>query len=87
MAAIRFNAVSYASKLKDAGLNAEISDIHAEEINNILLHEIATKDDLNKNLQILEHKMVIKLGAIVVGCTFIISLLIGVLGFLLKMPV
>ena len=76
----RFNAIAYQNKLRNAGLETKIAEIHAEEIQNMLNTDIATKQDLTH----LEHKMIIKLGSLVVGCTFIISIMIAVLGFLLK---
>jgi hypothetical protein len=77
---MRFNAITYSNKLKNAGLQTEIADIHAEEMCNIINNEVATKQDL----ALLENKMIIKLGTIVIGCTFIISMMIGILGFILK---
>ena len=79
-ASTKFNGIIYQNKLKEAGLDSKIAEVHAEEVQNILNTEIATKQDLN----LLEHKMIIKLGSLVVGCTFIISVMIGVLGFLIK---
>ncbi len=82
-----FNAISYENKLKQAGLDGMIASIHAEEISNILNSEVATKHDITlvrQEILSTEYKMVIKLGSLVVGCTFIISLMITVLGFLMK---
>jgi len=80
MSTIRFNAIIFQNKLKNAGLKMEIAEIHAEEMQNLLNNEVATKQDLVH----LEHKMIIKLGSLVIGCTFIVSLMIGVLGFLIR---
>lgn len=80
MSSIRFNAIVYQNKLKDAGLNVKVAEIHAEEMQNLLNNEVSTKQDLIH----LEHKMIIKLGSLVVGCTFIISMMIGVLGFIVR---
>lgn len=80
MSTIRFNAIVYQNKLKNAGLEMKIAEIHAEEMQNLLNNEVSTKQDLVH----LEHKMIIKLGSLVIGCTFIISLMIGVLGFLIR---
>jgi len=77
---IRFNAIVYQNKLREAGLDMRIAEIHAEEMQNILNTDIATKQDLIH----LENKMIIKLGSLVVGCTFIVSMMIGILGFLLR---
>lgn len=76
----RFNAISYSARLISAGLEKKIADVHAEETANILSNEVATKQDLN----LLEKNLIIKLGSIVVTCTFIVSMMIGVLGFLHK---
>lgn len=80
MSTIRFNAIVYQNKLREAGLDMKIAEIHAEEMQNLLNTDISTKQDLVH----LEHKMIIKLGSLVVGCTFIISVMIAVLGFLIK---
>jgi len=87
MTAMRFNAIIYANRLKDAGLQSKIADIQAEELSNILNDDIATKKDieiLKLEIQSIKNDVVIKLGRLVVGSTIIISLMIGILGFLLK---
>ncbi len=76
----RFNAISYSARLTVAGLDKKIADVHAEETANILSNEVATKQDLT----LLEKNLVIKLGSIVVTCTFIVSMMIGILGFIHK---
>ena len=80
MSTLRFNAIDFQKRLRDGGLNQNLAEIHAGEIQNILTTDIATKQDLTH----LEHKMIIKLGSLVVGCTFIISIMIAVLGFIMK---
>lgn len=87
MATMRFNAISYANRLKDAGLQSKIADIQAEELSNILNDDIATKKDieiLKLEIVSIKNDVVLKLGRLVVGSTVIVSLMIGVLGFLLK---
>ena len=46
MLSIPFNAVTYAIRLKGAGMKAEIADIQAEELEHIIKNNVATKDDL-----------------------------------------
>jgi len=41
-----FNAITYANKLKNAGLEIKIADVQAEEMANIISSNLATKDDL-----------------------------------------
>lgn len=87
MANNSFNAITYQNRLIAAGLTDNASKVHAEEIQNILNSEIATRHDislLRQEILNTEHKMVIKLGSLVIGSTFIISLMIGVLSFLMK---
>lgn len=79
MVAMRFNAINYFNALKNAGLEIKIAEIHAQQISEIINNEVATKQDL----EILKNELIIKLGSVVIGCTFIISIMIGVLGFLL----
>lgn len=79
-ATTKFNGILYQDKLEVAGLSSKIAKVHAEELQTILNTDIATKQDL----ELLENKMIIKLGSLVVGCTFIISVMIGILGFLMK---
>lgn len=84
---MRFNAITYANKLKDAGLQSKIADIQAEEISNILNDDIATKKDiemLKLEITAVKNDIIIKLGRVIIGSTVIISLMIGVLGFLIK---
>ena len=58
----------------------KIAEIHAEEMQNLLNTDVATRQDLVH----LENKMIIKLGSLVITCTFIISMMIGILGFFIK---
>lgn len=84
---MRFNAITYANRLKDAGLQSKIADIQAEEISNILNDDIATKKDiemLKLEITAVKNDIIIKLGRVIIGSTVIISLMIGVLGFLIK---
>jgi len=84
---MRFNAITYSNKLKNAGLQTKIAEIHAEELGNILNDDIATKKDieiLRLEINSIKNDVVLKLGRLVIGSTIIISLMIGVLGFLLK---
>ena len=46
MATATFNAITYANKLKGAGLDTRIADVQAEEMSNFITQTLATKDDL-----------------------------------------
>ena len=46
MTTIRFNAITYANKLKKAKDNNELADIQAEELSNVVNNDLATKQDI-----------------------------------------
>lgn len=82
--ATNFNAITYQNKLKEAGINQIAAEVHASQLSDVLNMDIATKHDIaiiRQEIINTENKMVIKLGSLVVGCTFIISIMIGVFGF------
>ena len=47
MSATTFNAVTYANKLKEAGMSAKVADVQAEELVNLMNDSVATKNDIN----------------------------------------
>lgn len=72
-----FNAITYANKLKEAGMATRIADIEAEQMSDLINNDLVTKSFLASELNKLELKLTIKLGAIMVAG-------MGVLGFVLK---
>lgn len=72
-----FNAITYANKLKEAGMATRIADIEAEQMSDLINNDLVTKTFLASELSKLELKLTIKLGAIMVAG-------MGVLGFVLK---
>jgi hypothetical protein len=52
-----FNAIVYAKKLKDAGLPEKVADIQAEELSNIISHDLATKKDLLVNTDTIKNEI------------------------------
>ena len=46
MATSTFNAITYANKLKEAGMATRIADVQAEEMSNFVSNTLATKEDL-----------------------------------------
>ena len=81
MSSTPFNAITYANKLKDAGMSARIADVQAEEMTEIINSELVTKSFLETKLHELELKMIVKLGSFMVVQSGII---LAVLGFLIK---
>lgn len=90
MAAIRFNAITYANKLKNAKDNNERADIQAEELSNIINNELATKQDidslkhgtkqemalLKQDIISIKNEMIIKLGSIMVAGIVVLGMII-----------
>lgn len=77
MSASTFNAITYANKLKQAGLDGKIADVEAEQMSNLINNDLVTKTFLASELGKLELKLTIKLGAIMIAG-------MGLLGFILK---
>ena len=77
MSTTTFNAITYANKLKEAGLDTRIADVEAEQMSNLINNDLVTKTFLAGELNKLELKLTIKLGSImIVG--------MSLLGFILK---
>lgn len=77
MSASTFNAITYANKLKQAGLDGKIADVEAEQMSNLINNDLVTKTFLASELSKLELKLTIKLGAIMIAG-------MSLLGFILK---
>lgn len=78
MPVLNFNSLSYASKLKEAGMPEELANTQAEELSNIINTHLVTKTDL----ELLKNELIIKLGTLVISSTGILAVLIGIFGFL-----
>ena len=81
MLASTFNAITYANKLKGAGMAATIADVQAEEMGNLINSELVTKSFLSKELRELELKILVKVGGMMFVQT---SLILSVVGFMVK---
>jgi len=93
MAAITFDTLKYANRLKAAGAEPKIAEAEAEalaEVFELNLNEVATRDDLkhmeerlNERLEArllqLEQRMVIKLGGLMVVAIGAVATLVKIL--------
>jgi hypothetical protein len=93
MAAITFDTLKYANRLKAAGAESKIAEAEAEalaEVFELNLNEVATRDDLkhmeerlNERLEArllqLEQRMVIKLGGLMVVAIGVVATLVKIL--------
>jgi hypothetical protein len=81
-----FDTLDFANKLKAAGLAPQIAETQAElqaEIqNNLIKHELATKEDLKlleckleSKIDSVESRLLVKLGGIMVGCSALLGTL------------
>jgi len=77
MTASTFNAITYANKLKKAGLDIKIADVQAEEMSNFITGTLATKEDLRS----LEYRIIIKVGVMMIAQS---TLLLTIIGLLLR---
>jgi len=76
-----FNAIAYANKLKEAGLNGKVAEVEAEEMSNLINNDLVTKTFLSGELRNLEYRMIIKVGIMMVAQS---TLLLTIIGLLLK---
>jgi hypothetical protein len=93
MAAITFDTLKYANRLKAAGAEPKIAEAEAEalaEVFGLNLNEVATRDDLkhmeerlNERLEArllqLEQRMIIKLGGLMVVAIGAVATLVKIL--------
>jgi hypothetical protein len=93
MAAITFDTLKYANRLKAAGAEPKIAEAEAEalaEVFELNLNEVATRDDLkhmeerlNERLEArllqLEQRMVIKLGGLMIVAIGAVATLVKIL--------
>jgi len=93
MAAITFDTLKYANRLKAAGAEPKIAEAEAEalaEVFELNLNEVATRDDLkhmeerlNERLEArllqLEQRMIIKLGGLMVVAIGAVATLVKIL--------
>ncbi|HEY8219512.1 MAG TPA: DUF1640 domain-containing protein [Methylobacter sp.] len=93
MAAITFDTLKYANRLKAAGAEPKVAEAEAEalaEVFELNLNEVATRDDLkhmeerlNERLETrllqLEQRMVIKLGGLMVVAIGAVATLVKIL--------
>lgn len=48
MVSTTFNAITYANKLKEAGMATKVADVQAEELVNLMNDSVATKSDITQ---------------------------------------
>ena len=89
MASITFDTLKFSKRLKDAGVPDKQAEAEAEalsEVFEINFKEMATKEDLkaleerlSDRMTMLEQRMTIKLGALMVAAVGIVAILVKLL--------
>lgn len=82
MNTLTFDTPKFANKLKAAGADARPAEAGAEalsEVPELNLREIVTKELLQQELRLLEQRMVIKLGGLMVLAVGIVAALVKLL--------
>ena len=89
MNATNFDSLSYANRLKAAGMDAGLAEVQASAMTEVIhghLQTLSTKQevqqlghDLRKDMQLLEQRMVIKLGSLMVLAIGVVATLVKVL--------
>ena len=82
MPIIAFDTLKYAKRLKDSGVPDKQAEAEAEALAEVLevnLKDLATKEDLRRDLRELEQRMIIKLGGMMVAAIAIVATLVKLL--------
>ena len=82
MSAIAFDTLKYSKRLKEAGVPDKQAEAEAEALAEVLevnLKDLATKEDLRRDLCELEQRMVIKLGGMMMASIAIVATLVKLL--------
>jgi hypothetical protein len=64
--AVAFDTLAYAKRLRNAGCSEQLAEVQAEALAAIVTDHIATKQDirdLEHRLEVLEHRLTLRLGA------------------------
>ena len=75
----RFDSLGYVRRLEQAGVDRSVAEAHADAARDFLLDELFTKGELQSQLALLEQRITIKLGAMLVVAVGAIVALEGVL--------
>jgi len=82
MTTITFDTLKFANTLKSAGTpyaQAEAEATALADVFNANLQDLVTKEDLQRELQIMEQRIVIKLGALMAASVGIVAALVKLL--------
>lgn len=86
MTTITFDTLEFSKRAQEAGFTKEQAEFQAREAAHAIETQLATKpelysvrDELIKEMKLLEHRMIIKMGAMQIACAVII---ISILQFL-----
>ena len=82
MTTITFVTLKFANTLKAAGVPPEQAEAEATAISKILevnLQDLVTKDDMHREMQNMEQRLIIKLGAMMVFSIGIVAVLMKLL--------
>ena len=82
MSVIAFDTLKYAKRLKDSGVPDKQAEAEAEALAEVLevnLKDLATKEDLRRDLREMEQRMTIKLGGMMMAAIAIVAALVKLL--------
>ena len=82
MSVIAFDTLKYAKRLKDSGVPDKQAEAEAEALAEVLevnLKDLATKEDLRRDLREMEQRMTIKLAGMMMAAIAIVATLVKLL--------
>jgi hypothetical protein len=78
MSTLVFDTLQYAKRLKQAGFTEEQAEVQAEALKELVDEKLVTKQDI----KVLEYKLTLKLGGIIVTCTAVLGAFLALIKFM-----
>ena len=82
MATLTFDTLAFVKRMQAAGMEPQQAEAFAEALHHVVLAKVVTTDHLDLRLKELENRLILKMGAMIVGSTVVT---ISVLGWLISL--
>jgi len=75
MTSLAFDTLSFSERLQKAGATKELADAHAKLVHETVIIDLATKEDLQREIKGLERRLTIRIGGMIVLAVAVIDAL------------
>ena len=70
------DTLAYSKHLEAAGVQREAAEAHAEALTRHVLPDLATKDDLDRRLEMLKHDLTVRMFGLMLGVVGVMNCLL-----------